>query len=172
MKHITKYIKESASVFDDVYDPYRSYAIAYIKYFDGDKKFGEVVAGDTIYVYHYNFDKIIEVKAINKVIGRGANKYLPIDGIDISKNEKLKKLVFGPRYASWMGRGESYHPDQVQDTSVCVLFDKSMVFGTNKDNVLNIAKSGIGEQIEEVSKDIEKLNDRINQLKEKLDNLQ
>lgn len=172
MKSISNFIKESTSLFDDIYDPYRSeHAIAYIKYFDGDQTFGEINKGDTIYVYHYKFDKILEVKATNKVIGRGANKYLPINSIDISKKEKLNKLVFGPLHVSWSGDGESYNPDQVEKTSVCVLFNKSMVFGTNKDNVLKIAKSRIGEQIEQISKDIEKLNNEIDELKNRLDNL-
>ena len=179
MKDIKKYINESASLFDSGYG-YDDIARNYLEYEDGDKKFGELQAGDIIYMYRYNVENIIEITVKGK-ISKGKNKiYMSTESFKLNPNSKYckasSKIEFGPANGARSGADDEgivrdYSPEKIEKSSICISFSEGCAFGTNKETVLKYAKKDITKSIQKIQNDMKNLQKEIDKLNKKFENI-
>ena len=176
MKSIKEYINESASIFDDIYNPYELPASNYLEYNEGDKKFGELQKGDEVYLYSYSNDEILNITIDGKLtVGKKKNIHIKTKSFKLNPSRKTQKvsndIVFGPIGGSRSGEEGEYIPSNVEKSSICISFGGGWAVGTNKESVLKYAKSDISNSINKIQSDIENLQKQIESLNKKLENI-
>ena len=171
----------SASLFYDCYADYES-PENYIEYNEGDKTFGELEPNDIVYLYSSSSDDILEV-TINGNLNSGKGKFpLKIGKITIrtkpfkvDPNSKYcipqSSIEFGPNSSSTCGGSHTYNPEKVKDSSICASFKGGWAVGTNRESVLEYAKSDISNSIQKIQSDIENLQKELELLNKKLENI-
>ena len=176
MKSLIKHIQESASIFDIGvgYDDIPTYT----KYSEGDLKFGDVDAGDTLYYWDIYSDNIIELTATSKMKPyKGQQspwKHNFVIDVKKTKEYNKEKVIVGAQYGLFSGGPEKqYNPDTVSKMSISIGLDRyrPSAMGTNRDTVLKLAKSNISEKIEDLSYNIWQTQQEIDKLKKRLDNM-
>lgn len=167
MKDLNEFIKESASLFDNWSG---GFANNYISYNEGDTTFGELADGDKIYYHNVKDpnDNVVELTVKGKLIKRNGYYYIKVYD-ESDPKAKTITLDIGPVDTSTARGDKKYNPDEVSNSSICVSFDDNKVFGTNRDDVLSIAKSNVTSQINKINEEIKSLKTLIKSLKEKLD---
>lgn len=178
MKNLKNFITESASLIDTWSGPIIS---NWLDYHDGDKKFSELQVGDVVYYHSFDtIDKsssIIEFNIKSSGIKKRKNTaYLSVEPIELNKFQTITQLEFGPTtggaaFGPIDGIDRYYHFDNIADSSICVDKNGNCVFGTNRDIVLDIAKSNVGSRIKQINKNIDDLNKSLEDLKAQLQNL-
>ena len=136
MKNLIQYIKEATNVSTLFDDDYSRSANNYIDYNDGDKTFGELKTGDTIFYFVYNIGTLNSIKLKDGLKVKNNVFYLPCDSYQISKqlkNVKNNKFIIGPTNGSCKFGKKDYNPHDVEKSSVCVGVE--CVFGTNEETV-------------------------------------
>ena len=175
MKTIKEYICESASLFDDFYQPYELPASNYLEYNEGDKKFGELQKGDEVYLYHYPNDEILSITIDGKLTVGRKNIHIKTKSFKLNPSRKTQRvsndIVFGPTNGSRSGEEGEYIPNNVEKSSICISYGGGWIVGTNKETVLKYAKSDISNSIKKIQSDIEKLQAEIKSLNKKLENI-
>lgn len=177
MKTLKNYIKEGYTpTFFDSWD-YTNYYVKYhvannfLRYVDGDKTFGELVAGDTIYYYSAELDDIIELTVKGKIRRKGEKMVMSVEPFS-EGHRKQNVIDFGPAYSSWSGNtGEQvdeYNGDNIPNSSLCISIGWNAVFGTNLESVKKIAHSSVTKAIEKAREDMNKLKAELERLEKKL----
>lgn len=144
MKNLNQYIKEATNVSTLFDDDYSRGANNYIDYNDGDKTFGELKSGDTLFYYIYNIGNIDNTKLKGGIKIKNNMFYLPCSPYQISKdlkNVKNNKFIIGPTNCSCKFEEKEYNPDDVEKSSVCVGVE--FVFGTNEETVKRFAEENL-----------------------------
>lgn len=161
----------SASLFDSF--AYSSYPTNYLDHNEGDKTFGELKAGDIIYYHNFVSNEILEIPVkTGNIVHRDGTAYMTIKPTRISIFQKLTRLEFGPVSGGrWFDSGKKYSCSNIPFSSICVADSGTFVFGTNRDNVLAIAKLNLVSRIEDVKTEIESLNKRLGKMTAQLDSL-
>ena len=173
MKTLKNYINEGyrPTFFDSWDDNYPS-PYNFLRYVDGDKTFGELVAGDTIYYYSAELDDIIELTVKGKIRRKGAKMVMSVEPFG-EGHRKQNIIDFGPAYTTWVGNtGEQfdeYDGDNIPNSSLCVSIVWNAAFGTNIESVKKIAHSSVTKAIEKAKEDMDKLKTEIERLEKKLD---
>lgn len=183
MKEISNFIKESSSIF---YNDMSDMPVNYLDYNSGDKTFGELKTGDTIYYQYFNngsTSNIVEVKVKKEGI-QYKNNYAIINiepyKTNANKRELTTYLTFGPKNASrdfrFLGNDgkdvwKSYSVSDIENSSVCVNAGGNYVFGTNREVVIKFAKSGIANKIAEIKKQIANLQITLDSLNKEMENI-
>jgi hypothetical protein len=178
MKNLQNYIVEVSSLYDTWSGSTPS---NWLDYHDGDKKFSELQVGDV--VYYHTFDTmgkssgVVEFNIKSAGIKTRKNTaYLSVEPIKLNKFQTITQLEFGPTnggagFGPINGVNRYYSFGDVADSSVCISIYDDCVFGTNREIVLNIAKSNVGSRIEKINKQIDDLNKSLGDLNAQLQNL-
>lgn len=163
----------SASLFDSFTYSYAPTPTNYLDHNEGDKTFGELKAGDIIYYHNFDSNEILDIAVkTGKISHRDDMAYVSIKPTIVSRFQKLTRLEFGPtRGGRWFNNGKEYSCYNIPTSSLCVDANGAFVFGTNREVVLAVAKLNMVSRIEEVKKEIEGLNKKLNGLTTQFDSL-
>lgn len=163
----------SSSLFETFAYSYAPTPTNYLDHNEGDKTFGELKAGDIIYYHNFDSNEILEIAVkTGKISHRDGMAYVSIKPTVVSRFHKMTRLEFGPtRGGRWFGNGKVYSCSNIPSSSLCVDANGEFVFGTNREVVLAVAKLNMASRIEEVKKEIEGLNKKLNGLTTQFDSL-
>ena len=144
MKNLNQYIKETSNISTIFDDDYSRGANNYIDYNDGDKTFGELKSGDTLFYYIYNIGNIDSTKLKGGIKIKNNVFYLPCNPYQTSKqlkNIKNNKFLIGPTNGSYKFGEKEYNPRDVEKASVCIGVE--CVFGTNEETVKKFVEENL-----------------------------
>lgn len=144
MKKLIQCIKETTNISTIFDDNYSRGANNYIDYNDGDKTFGELKSGDTIFYFIYNIGTLNNIKLKDGIKIKNDVFYLPCSPYQISKqlkNVKNNKFIIGPTNSLYKFGKKNYNPYDVEKSSVCVGVE--CIFGTNEETVKKNIKENL-----------------------------
>lgn len=144
MKKLIQCIKETTNISTIFDDNYSRGANNYIDYNDGDKTFGELKSGDTIFYFIYNIGTLNNIKLKGGIKIKNDIFYLPCSSYQISKqlkNVKNNKFIIGPTNNLYKFGEKNYNPYDVKKSSVCVGIE--CIFGTNEETVKKNIKENL-----------------------------
>jgi len=141
----------SSSLFYDCYASYETYP--HTEYVEGDKKFGEIGIGDTLYRLDTH-DTLIELEVTNPFHIAKGNCYITIKG-------KGMNINFGTQYCA----------NVLEARNKSIVFYNNGIIGTNKESVIKRQCTFLEKEMEKCYNGITEMKKKYEILEKRLSNI-